>query len=138
MPLKVRKNLSPDRPAGCPMEKCMKLLGGTWTAEIIWQLSGGPRRFGELQKDIVRVSPKMLSQRLRKLEKKTVIVRKSLASSPPSTEYSLSVLGQELLPVIDAIVKVGTRLQGAANASRPMRRSSSASQASHSVASPPR
>ena len=97
------------------MEECMKLLGGTWTTEIIWQLSGGPRRFGELQRDIARVSPKMLSQRLRKLEEKAVVVRKALATSPPSGEYSLSALGRELLPVIDAIVRVGTRLQESAN-----------------------
>ena len=117
------------------MEKCMQLLGGTWTAEIIWQLSGGPRRFGELQKDLARVSPKMLSKRLRKLEEKTVIVRKALASSPPSTEYSLTDLGKELLPVIAAIVRVGTRLQGAANASRQLRRAPSEIQIDESLVS---
>jgi len=95
----------------------MELLQGAWTAEIIWQLSGGPRRFGELQKDIARMSPKMLSQRLRKLEEKMVIVRRPLPTSPSSAEYALTALGEELLPVIDAIVKVGTRLQEAADSS---------------------
>jgi len=111
------------------MGRCMELLGGAWTAEIIWQLSGGPRRFGELQKDISRVSPKMLSQRLRKLEEKTVIVRKAIASSPPSAEYSLSPLGEELLPVIAAIVKVGTRLQAAENLKQSSRRGASTTRA---------
>jgi DNA-binding HxlR family transcriptional regulator len=89
----------------------MKLLGGAWTTDIVWQLSGGPRRFGELQKDIAQISPKMLSVRLRSLEDKAVVVRVEIPSSPPSVEYSLSTLGKELVPVIDAIVRVGTRLR---------------------------
>ena len=92
------------------MGTCMSLLGGTWTANVIWQLSGGPRRFGELSRDIPGISPKMLTARLRDLEKKRVVTRQVVPSSPPSVEYSLSELGKELIPVIDAIVKVGTRL----------------------------
>ena len=94
----------------------MALLGGAWTADVIWHLSGGPRRFGELHRDMPGISPKMLTARLRGLEKKRVITRKVVPSSPPSVEYALSELGRELLPVIDTIVKVGTRLlRGAGN-----------------------
>lgn len=96
------------------MNECMQLLGGAWTPNIVWQLSGGPRRFGELQKDISGISPKMLSVRLRKLADKGVVRRRVMPSSPPSVEYALSDLGQELIPVIDTIVKVGTRLRRAA------------------------
>jgi DNA-binding HxlR family transcriptional regulator len=110
MGLKMRKSMAPPPPPGCPMQECMKLLGGAWTPSIVWHLSGGPRRFGELQKDIARISPKMLSARLRKLEEKGVITRTVISTSPPSVEYALSPLGKELLPVIDAIVRVGTRL----------------------------
>ena len=111
MSFKVRKSLAPPPPAGCPMQEGMKLLGGAWTPDIVWHLSGGPRRFGELQKDIARISPKMLTSRLRTLEEKAVITRAVIETSPPSVEYSLSSLGKELIPVIDAIVKVGTRLR---------------------------
>jgi len=92
------------------MGTCMSLLRGAWTANVIWQLSGGPRRFGELCRDIPGISPKMLTTRLRDLEKKRVVTREVMPSSPPSVEYALSELGRELVPVIDAIVKVGTRL----------------------------
>jgi DNA-binding HxlR family transcriptional regulator len=88
----------------------MALLRGAWTTNVIWQLSGGPRRFGELCRDIPGISPKVLTARLRELEKKRVVIRAVLPSSPPSVEYALSELGKELIPVIDAIVKVGTRL----------------------------
>ena len=111
MALKVRKNKAPPAPPACPMTVCMGLLGGTWTPNLIWMLSGGPRRFGELKRDIPRISPKMLSARLRTLEEKGVVTREVLATSPPSVEYALSDVGHELIPVINAIVKVGTKLR---------------------------
>lgn len=114
MPHKIRKSKAPPPPAGCPMGACMALLGGAWTTNVIWQLSGGPRRFGELYRDIRGISPKMLTARLRELEAKRVVTREVAPSSPPSVEYALSELGKELIPVIDAIVRVGTRLLHAA------------------------
>jgi DNA-binding HxlR family transcriptional regulator len=107
---KLRKNRTPPPPLGCPMGACMSLLSGAWTTNVIWQLSGGPRRFGELYKDIPGISPKMLTARLRELEEKCVVIRTVTPSSPPSVEYALSELGRELIPVIDTIVRVGSRL----------------------------
>ena len=119
MALKVRKSKAPPPPKGCPMGTCMALIGGAWTTNVVWKLSGGPRRFGELARDIPGISPKMLTARLRELEDHGVVERKVAPTSPPSVEYSLSELGQELVPVIDSIVRVGTRLiEG-----RPSRRS---------------
>jgi DNA-binding HxlR family transcriptional regulator len=60
----------------------------------------------------------MLTTRLRDLEAKGVVVREVVPSSPPSVEYSLSELGRELIPVINTIVRVGTRIrEGAARRS---------------------
>ncbi len=111
MGLKVRKSNAPPAPPGCPMAACMGVLGGAWTPSVIWKLSGDPRRFGELMRDIPGISPKMLTARLRDLEEKGVVVREVVPSSPPSVEYSLSGLGRELVPVINAIVRVGTRIR---------------------------
>ena len=111
MALKVRKNKAPPAPPGCPVAACMEVLGGVWTPNLIWMLSGGPRRFGELKRDIPKISPKMLTARLRELESKGVVEREVMPSSPPSVEYSLTDVGHELIPVINAIVKVGTRLR---------------------------
>jgi len=116
MALKIRRNKAPPPPPGCPMAACMAVLGGAWTPSLIWKLSGDARRFGELQHDIPGISPKMLTTRLRELEAKGVVVRKVVPSSPPSVEYSLSELGRELVPVINTIVRVGTRIrEGAAH-----------------------
>jgi DNA-binding HxlR family transcriptional regulator len=48
----------------CPLKVCMSYLGGAWTPNVVWYLSGGPRRFSELKQDLVGVSAKMLTQRL--------------------------------------------------------------------------
>lgn len=110
MALKVRKNRSPDPPYACPLSRCMSVLGGAWTPNVIWYLSGGPRRFSELKLDIPGISAKMLTARLRELEAKGVIARDVKPTSPPSVEYSLTALGAKLVPAIQAIVEVGHAL----------------------------
>jgi DNA-binding HxlR family transcriptional regulator len=89
----------------------MALLGGAWTPNVIWYLSGEPRRFSELRSDIPAISAKVLSGRLHELEDKGVVTRTVMPTSPPSVEYSLTTLGRELVPAIQAIVDVGHRLK---------------------------
>ena len=113
MSLRMRK--SKVLPPACPLTECMALLGGAWTPNVIWYLSDGQRRFSELRRDIPSVSAKMLSARLRQLEDKGVIARRVMPTSPPSVEYSLTVLGRELIPAINAIVGVGLRLKSIAD-----------------------
>ena len=111
MSLPLRKNRAAAPPLECPLSGCMALLGGAWTPNVIWYLSGGPRRFGELRHDIPRISAKVLSARLRQLESQGVITRRVVPTSPPSVEYALTELGQQLLPAIKAIVEVGSRFK---------------------------
>jgi DNA-binding HxlR family transcriptional regulator len=113
MALRMRKSKVAPPPAVCPLTECMALLGGAWTPNVIWYLSGGPRRFGELRADIPRISARVLSARLRQLRAKGVIVRRVLPTSPPSVEYALTELGRELIPAINAIVAVGAKLKSA-------------------------
>ena len=111
MGLKVRKSRAPPIPGACPLTECLALLSGAWTPNLIWYLSGGPRRFGELRIDMPRISAKVLSARLRELEAKGVIERRLIASSPPSAEYALTEMGSQLLPALDAIARVGHKLK---------------------------
>lgn len=110
MSLKVRKSKAPPPPA-CPLSACMTLLAGAWTPNIVWALSGGPRRFGELRTDLPVISAKVLTARLRELEENGVVTRTVMPTSPPSVEYALTDLGEELQPVISAIVDVSHRLK---------------------------
>jgi len=110
MPLAVRRNkVSTPLPA-CPVSTCMTLLSGAWAPNVIWYLSAQPRRFGELRIDIPKISARVLSARLRELESKGVVARRVMPTSPPSVEYELTELGRELLPAIQAIIAVGTKL----------------------------
>jgi DNA-binding HxlR family transcriptional regulator len=110
MGLPLRKSRVTPPPA-CPLTECMSMLRGAWAPNVIWYLSAGPRRFGELRVDIPRISARVLSARLRELEAKGVVVRRLLDSSPPSAEYALTTLGHELVPAIQAIVQVGIKLK---------------------------
>jgi DNA-binding HxlR family transcriptional regulator len=111
MALRVRKSRAAPAPPHCPLSECLKLIGGVWTPNLIWHLRGGARRFGELRVDIPKISAKVLSARLRRLEADHLVLRQVLPTSPPSVEYSLTPLGEELLPAIDAIVRVGEKLK---------------------------
>lgn len=127
MPLRMRKNKVAEPPL-CPLSECMRLLRGAWAPNVIWYLSNEPRRFGELRVDIPRVSARVLSARLRELEAKGVVVRTVVATTPPSVEYSLTELGRELVPAIEAIVNVGRKLK-LDHAARPSARARRAAQA---------
>jgi DNA-binding HxlR family transcriptional regulator len=111
MALKIRKNRAISPPPTCAVGTCMRVIGKAWSPNVIWYLSAGPRRFGELRRDMPLISAKMLSERLRDLERTGVLRRRVLPSSPPSAEYELTDLGLELMPAIEAIAAVGAKLK---------------------------
>jgi DNA-binding HxlR family transcriptional regulator len=106
-----RKTRVESPPRACALSACMGILGGTWTPNIIWYLRAGPRRFSELKDDIEFISAKMLTARLRRLERDGVVKRTVVPTSPPTVEYALTDLGNEFAPVLQAIVDVGHRLK---------------------------
>ena len=113
MSLKIRKNRSTSPPDPCVLTECMSIIAGAWAPNVIWHLRAGPRRFSELRLDIPPVSAKVLSQRLKELEARGVVTRSIQPTTPPSVEYALTPLGQELLPALNAIVEVGHKLKAA-------------------------
>jgi len=106
-----RKNKVAPPPDTCPLAECLGVIGGVWTPGIIWYLSHSPRTFSELKTDLKGVSAKVLSARLKKLAADGVLERTVKPTSPPTVEYSLTELGSELKPAIEAIVAVGHRLK---------------------------
>ncbi len=79
------------------------LIGHKWTLLIICALSGGKRRYSELQRDIEGVSQKMLTQTLRGLEQNGIVARKVYPVVPPKVEYYLTPLGETLRAPVKAI-----------------------------------
>lgn len=68
-------------------------------------------RFGELRRALGKVSSKVLTTRLRTLAQQGVINRKVLPTNPPMVEYSLTHIGDEILPILDAFSQVSVKLQ---------------------------
>jgi DNA-binding HxlR family transcriptional regulator len=89
----------------------MRLLGGAWSAHVLWYLSEGERCFTELQTDIGRVSAKMLTNRLRQLEREGIVERSTRTTSPPTVWYSLTPVGQELSLALANVIKTSQRLR---------------------------
>jgi DNA-binding HxlR family transcriptional regulator len=91
----------------CPVEVTMSIIGGKWTAPILWYLKGRTLRYGELKKLLVTISEKVLINELKGLEQRGLIVRKVYHEVPPRVEYSLSTYGKSVIPIIDLISKWG-------------------------------
>ncbi len=97
----------------CPVETTIALIGGKYKPLILWQLSGGALRFSQLQKEIPSATPKMLTQQLRELEAAGLVHREVFPVVPPKVEYSLTVLGASIRPVLEAMYSWGaTYLKG--------------------------
>ena len=87
----------------CPVEATLELIGGKYKALILWHLSEGTLRFSELKKVISGATPKMLTQQLRELEAQKLVHREVFPIIPPKVEYSLTDLGQSLMPILVAM-----------------------------------
>jgi DNA-binding HxlR family transcriptional regulator len=93
---------------GCPVARTAELIGNKWTPLIIRDLVKGEKRFSELERSLRGISPKTLSERLKKLEEAEVVNRKCYAEVPPRVEYTLTEKGTALLPVIESMRSYGT------------------------------
>ncbi|MBR3978528.1 MAG: helix-turn-helix transcriptional regulator [Oscillospiraceae bacterium] len=87
----------------CPVGITLELIGGKYKALILWHLSEKSLRFSELRKQISGATPKILTQQLRELESHKLIHREVFPIIPPKVEYSLTELGQSLMPVLVAM-----------------------------------
>jgi DNA-binding HxlR family transcriptional regulator len=84
----------------CPIAPVLDIVFSRWTTPILWTLNEyGRQRFVELQRTIATITPKVLTQRLRQLERDGLIVRTYHPEVPPRVEYEISELGRSLAPL---------------------------------------
>ena len=93
----------------CPVEYTASILSNKWKCLILRDLLIGTKRFNELNKSIVGISAKVLTENLRELENDGIVKRKTYAVVPPKVEYSLSAKGEELKPIIDLMKEYGVK-----------------------------
>ena len=86
----------------CPSRVALDRIGDRWTALIVGLLEDGPRRFGEIR-NAMGISPKVLTQTLRTLERDGLVERSAYPEIPPRVEYSLTPLGLTLREPLAAI-----------------------------------
>ena len=92
----------------CPIEHTVNLIGHKWKVLILRNLfNNGTQRFTELSKGINGISQKMLTQQLRQMEADGIIYRKVYPEVPLRVEYSLTVLGNSLKPILDEMNRWG-------------------------------
>jgi DNA-binding HxlR family transcriptional regulator len=107
------------RPVGpCNVGDAVEALGASWKGDILWHLTDGPKRFMALRRLIPSISPKVLTQALRSLERDGLVNRAHHAEIPPRVEYSLTALGRSAGPVLQVIAdwwkKHGEAVRGSA------------------------
>lgn len=103
----MRSNSGQERVFDCPVARTADLIGNKWTPLILRDLANGERRFSQLERSLLGISPKTLSERLKKLEKAHVLSRRCYPEVPPRVEYSLTAKGYALIPVIDTMRDFG-------------------------------
>lgn len=87
----------------CPrLSKAMELLGKRWTALIVYQLIEGPKRFNEIESSLP-ISGRLLSERLKELEKEGIVERTVFSEVPIRVEYNLTDKGLALKEVVSEI-----------------------------------
>jgi DNA-binding HxlR family transcriptional regulator len=90
--------------ATCPISFVMSKIGGHWKPIILYHLMSGPKRYSELKKLIPAITEKMLIQHLKQMQQEDLVLRKAENIVPPFVTYSLSSEGEELKPILDAMV----------------------------------
>jgi DNA-binding HxlR family transcriptional regulator len=90
----------------CPIAPVVEIVFSRWTTPILWTLNEhGRQRFVELERQIATITPKVLTQRLRQLERDGLIVRTYHPGVPPRVEYEISELGRSLAPLFATLVE---------------------------------
>lgn len=92
----------------CPVAKATEILGERWMLLILRELFLGSHRYSELQRGLSRISPSLLTKRLKQLEHAGIVVRKTQRGRK-GHEYYLTPAGKELKPLIETLAVWGMR-----------------------------
>jgi DNA-binding HxlR family transcriptional regulator len=93
----------------CPVAMAAEILCTRWTVVLLRELVAGSTRFNDLRRGVPRMSPALLSQRLKELEAANVISRTPSPTEPGVFEYRLTAAGRELEPLVQAFGVWGQR-----------------------------
>ena len=97
-----------EKKFNCEKELTLSIISGKWKIPILWHLGKeGTKRFGELKKLIPAITHRMLVNQLRELEEASIIHREVYPVVPPKVEYSLTKLGESVMPILEEMHEWG-------------------------------
>jgi DNA-binding HxlR family transcriptional regulator len=102
----------PEQSDLAPLAEALASVGDRWTLLIVAALLDGPRRFGDLQKDLPGIAPNILTQRLRSLESQGLARAERYSERPPRYVYELASSGRELAGALRLLADWGARHTG--------------------------
>jgi DNA-binding HxlR family transcriptional regulator len=85
------------------LSEALARIGDKWSILIAIELEKGPKRFSELQRSVEGISQRMLALTLKGLERDGLVERTVYPTKPPSVEYALSKLGQDMSVPVRAL-----------------------------------
>jgi len=91
----------------CPVRATLALLGQKWVARIVYELSGGKRRFNDLAVNVGGCNSRTLRDRLQDLEDLGIVRRHIVSESPPWVEYELTEAGTDLAKALSPLAAWG-------------------------------
>ena len=97
----------------CGIARALDLIGERWALLVIRELVLGPKRFTDLRRGLPGIATNVLSQRLRELERDSIVARRQLPPPAASNVYELTEYGQELVPIMLALGRWGADTLGA-------------------------
>ena len=113
----ARMGVTPQN--ACPIAPVVDIVFSRWTTPILWALNEyGRQRFVKLERRIATITPKVLTQRLRQLERDGLIVRTYHPEVPPRVEYEISELGRSLAPLFATLAEWSVNLEEVEQARR--------------------
>ena len=99
-----------DASLTCPVNTVLDIIAGKWKPSILCELRAGPRRFGDLRREIPGISEKVLSAHLRDLEADGIVARRQFKEGAVlATEYAFTEHGRTLIPALNALAEWGLR-----------------------------
>lgn len=93
----------------CGLDAALRIVGGKWKPLILYFLGRGPKRYGELKREVRGVSDKMLIQQLKELEAHGIVLRTDYGEIPPRVDYALTPFGQSLVAAMSPLCDWGER-----------------------------
>src|ERR1700735_862194 len=93
----------------CPVARAAEGLGARWTLVLLRELLAGSTRFNDLRRGVPRMSPALLSKRLKELEEAGIVQRVASQMEPGVLEYQLTRSGKDMKPIIEVIGIWGQR-----------------------------